>query len=73
MTRPQQAGHHRQGRGLAGPVRPDESGEGTGRDLQIDASHRLFRAEPLAQLRHYDRWFAHVFPPASLSIINPAF
>ena len=53
--RPQQPGHHRQGRGLPGPVRPDEPGQRAGRDLQIDPGHRLLLAEALAQPAHLDR------------------
>ena len=68
-VRPQQARHHRQGRGLPCPVRPDQPGQGTGRDLQVNAGHRLLRSEPLAEPRHRDRWFAHVCLPC-LSIYH---
>ena len=54
-VRPQQAGHHRQGRGLPRPVRPDQPGERARRDLQVDPGHRLLRAETLAQPAHGDR------------------
>jgi len=37
--RAQQAGHHREGRGLAGPVRANQTGERTSSDLEIDAGH----------------------------------
>jgi len=58
-ARPQQPGHHRQGRGFARPVRADQPRARSSRDVQVNPGHRLFRAEALAQPAHHDRRLAH--------------
>jgi hypothetical protein len=58
-VRPQQPGHHRQGRGFARPVRADQPGTRPGRDVQVDPGDRLLRAEALAQPAHHDCRLAH--------------
>jgi hypothetical protein len=58
-VRPQQAGHHRQGRGFPGPVRADQPGARPGRDVQVDPGDRLLRAEALAQPAHHNCRLAH--------------
>jgi len=57
---PKQAGHHRQRGGLPGPVRPDQPGERSGRDLQVDPGDRLLLAETLAQRADRDGQVSHV-------------
>src|SRR4029077_16878996 len=55
-VRPQQPGHHRERCLFPGSVRPDEPGEGTRRDLQVDAGYRFLVTELLPQAAHRDTW-----------------
>ena len=57
-------------RGLAGPVRADQAGNGAPRDLQAHAIDRVKAAETLMRLADGDDVILQAPPPACLPVIQ---